>query len=608
VNLKRIIRLLRYALGRGDYRRQWFIIIAMTLLGSGMTLLSPWPMKILVDNVLEQLPLSGAYRRVLGPLADSRTSLLAVVVLAGLLLFAVNSLSDLLLTRAWVRVGQGMVWDVAADLYARLQRRSLAFHSCNQVGDSMARITGDSWCVHTLLDTLLFAPATALVMSGMMLVVMLRIDVELTLLAVAVAPFMALGTWMLSGPIGALARARRELDGRLQSHVQQTISGIAVVQAFTQEQREHDQFRALTERAFDFHRRASILNGVSDLANGFLTAIGTAAVLLVAGERVLGGRLTVGLLLVYLGYLVTLQSQIRILASTYSGFRVLRASLDRVMEVLEVEPEIRDRSGAHAIRHKVKGHVTLENVTFGYRPQQPVLIDVSLEAQPGERIGIVGPTGAGKSTLVSLIPRLFDPWQGRVTLDGRDVRDLRLRDVRRSVALVLQEAVLFPVSIAENIAYGRPEATRNEVIAAADAANAHGFIRHLERGYDTVVGQRGATLSGGERQRIAVARALLMDAPILILDEPTSNLDSATESQLLEAIDRLMVGRTTLVIAHRLATIRDADRIIVIDAGTVAEQGSHESLLWRRGPYWRLHDAQYGRSTRQTLASEEVTP
>jgi ATP-binding cassette subfamily B protein/subfamily B ATP-binding cassette protein MsbA len=253
-----------------------------------------------------------------------------------------------------------------------------------------------------------------------------------------------------------------------------------------------------------------------------------------------------------------------------------------------------------------KGHVRLDHVTFGYRPQQPVLIDVSVEARPGERIGIVGPTGAGKSTLVSLVPRWFDPWHGRVMIDGRDVRDVRLGDVRRSVAMVLQESVLFPTSIADNIAYGRPEATRAEIIAAAEAANAHEFIQRLEHGYDSVVGQRGATLSGGERQRIAVARALLLDAPILILDEPTSSLDSATETLLLEAIERLMEGRTTFLIAHRMATVRDADRIVVLHGGSIVEVGSHESLLARRGLYQRLHDAQFDRSAPRSWASQGV--
>jgi ATP-binding cassette subfamily B protein/subfamily B ATP-binding cassette protein MsbA len=592
----------------GSRRRQWFLIIIMTLLGSTMTLLAPWPMKVLIDHVLQQQPLSGWIRQALGPVTDSRTGLLALVIVAGLLVFASNSFSDVILTRAWVRVGQGMVWDLAADLYARVQRRSLAFHSCNQVGDLMARITGDSWCVHTLLDTLFFAPATALVMSGMMLAVMLRLDVGLTLLALAIAPFMAGGAWLLSGPIGALAKARRELDGRLQSHVQQTIAGIAVVQAFAQEHREQERFRALAENAIDVQRRTSVLNGLSDLTSGLITTLGTGAVILVAGERVLSGALTVGSLVVFLGYLGTLQSQMRILSSTYTGLRVLRASIDRVMDVLEAEPEIRDRAGATDLRQPIAGHVRFDHVTFGYRPQQPVLIDVSLEARPGERVGIVGPTGAGKSTLVSLVPRLFDPWHGRVMIDARDVLDMRLRDVRRGVAMVLQESVLFPTSIADNIAYGRPESTRNEIIAAAEAANAHEFIQRLERGYDTVVGQRGATLSGGERQRIAVARALLLDAPILILDEPTSNLDSATETLLLEAIERLMAGRTTFLIAHRMATVRGADRIVVLDGGSILEDGSHESLLALRGLYRRLHDTQCVRSTPRTWAGQGVAP
>jgi ATP-binding cassette subfamily B protein/subfamily B ATP-binding cassette protein MsbA len=277
---------------------------------------------------------------------------------------------------------------------------------------------------------------------------------------------------------------------------------------------------------------------------------------------------------------------------TSSTIQDATGSARRVLEVLTVTPEVTDRPGAAALP-RGRGHVSLVGVTFGYESGRPVLRGVSLEAHPGETVAIVGSTGAGKSTLVSLIPRFVDPWEGQVMIDGRDVRDILLRSLREQIALVPQEPLLFPISIADNIAYGRSEASKIEIEAAARTANAHRFIERLPQGYDTVVGERGATLSGGQRQRLSIARALLKDAPVLILDEPTSALDAETEAGLLEALKRLAAGRTTLIIAHRLSTIRRADRIVVLRHGVVAEQGTHAELLSRGALYARLHDLQH---------------
>jgi ATP-binding cassette subfamily B protein/subfamily B ATP-binding cassette protein MsbA len=284
-----------------------------------------------------------------------------------------------------------------------------------------------------------------------------------------------------------------------------------------------------------------------------------------------------------------------VFAGIYPGLQVAGASVDRVMEVLEAEPEVKDRPGAPALP-RVRGHVRLELVTFGYNPEQPVLKGITLEAQPGETVALVGKTGAGKSTLVSLIPRFYDPSSGRVLIDGHDLREMNLKSVRSQVGMVLQEAFLFPISVSENIAYGRPEAAREEIVAAAKAANAHEFIERLPEGYETVLGERGATLSGGQRQRLSIARALLKDAPVLILDEPTSALDAETEGLVLEALGRLMTGRTTFIIAHRLSTIHNADRIAVLQDGAIVEVGSHHELIERKEAYFRLHRLQFSES------------
>jgi ATP-binding cassette subfamily B protein/subfamily B ATP-binding cassette protein MsbA len=313
----------------------------------------------------------------------------------------------------------------------------------------------------------------------------------------------------------------------------------------------------------------------------------------VGAEHVLAGAISIGTILVFISYLGSLYSPIHDVSHSGGTISESLGSALRLVEVLDARADVEDRRGALTLAG-VRGEVVFEDVSFGYEPGRPVLREVSLSASPGEVVAIVGPTGAGKSTLVGLLPRFFDPDQGRVLLDGHDLRELRLRQVRDSVSLVLQESFLFPFSIAENIGYGRPGATRQQIIQAARAANAHQFISALPDGYDTVLGERGATLSGGERQRIAIARALLKDAPVLILDEPTSALDAETEQSLLQALDRLMAGRTTLIIAHRLSTIRKADQILVLRNGHIAERGRHQDLINTAGHYAHMHNIQQG--------------
>lgn len=589
--LKRYLHLLGYA---APYRRGWLLIVSVTLLSTALSLLQPWPMKIVIDHVLAREPVSDTLAKVIAllPGGSAPEGLLGWMVLATLAFFALNSAAEVILTRSWIQTGQGMVYDLSSDLFAHLQRQSLFFHSRNFVGDAMSRITTDSWSVYTLADTMLIGLGRALVMIVGIVTVMARLDLGLTLLSFTIAPFLVWTSFLIGRTIRAVARETRESESRIQSQVQRTLSGMSVVQAFGQEGREQLRFENFTTQAIRAKQRGTLVGGLYGLSSGLVTTFGTVLILWVGARHVLGGSLMLGTLLVFLAYLQSLQMQMSAFTAIYNTLQTTSARVDRVMEILEAEPEIKEKPGAGPLP-EVQGHVRLENVTFGYEPGRPVLHDISLDALPGETIAIVGATGAGKSTLVSLVPRFFDPWSGRVTIDGHDVKDVQLKSLRHQISLVLQEPFLFPISIAENIAYGRPDASREEIEAAARAANAHLFIEQLPQGYETIVGERGSTLSGGERQRLSIARALLKNAPVLILDEPTSALDAETEGLLLQALDHLMRGRTTFIIAHRLSTIRNADKIVVLKDGAIVESGTHTELLKNNHHYARLHSAQF---------------
>jgi ATP-binding cassette subfamily B protein len=575
-------RLLRYL---WPHWRALAVVIVTTGATVGFEVLRPWPTKILVDQVLGQEPVPEFLNRALSwlPGPAGTRGLLFWVCTSTVLIFFAGTLMTMATMSASVRLGQRMVFDLGADLFAHLQRLSLLFHSRRPVGDTIARVTGDAYGLQTLVNGALLPLFQSGITLIAMFMVMWRLEPALTVLALGVAPFLMVAIKVFGESMQTRSRARRDLEGQMMSLVQQTLNALPVVQAFTREEIEHSRFRRYADDTVTAYQRSVSADMWFKVMVGLVTSVGTAAIMWLGATRALEGRLSVGSVLVFIAYLGSLYGPLNSITYTASVLRHTAANAERVLEILDTPADLQD--SPHAYGGFLRGHVQFESVTFGYEPGRPVLRSISLEASPGEVIAIVGPTGAGKTTLVNLLIRFFDPWDGLVRIDGHDVRTLRLRSLRQQVAVVLQEPFIFPLSIADNIAYGRPDATRAEIETAAAMANAEEFVRRLPGGFDSVVGERGATLSGGEKQRLSIARALLKDAPVLILDEPTSALDARTEGLLLNALELLMKGRTTFVIAHRLSTIRNADRILVLDRGEIVEQGRHAELMARGGLY-----------------------
>ena len=582
---------LRYAL------RRWpglAVVVLTLLLKVGLDVLRPWPMLFLVDYVLQAKVMPEWVRNLVEALPGPHTPFVLIgwMVTATIGLFLAAWALGLAQTCAGISIGQRMVYDLAADVFARLQQLSLRFHSRGSVGDNIRRVTADCACVATILRDALLPAASSAVSLAAMFFILWRISPRLTLLALAVVPFMVWVFRRYAQPMLEGSYAQQEVESRIYEVVEQTFSAIPVVQAFCREKLNEERFAGAIEDTLASTLSVTRLQLRFKIWMGLATAFGTAAIVWFGARLALEGQFTVGTILLFLSYLASLYAPLEAVMYTSSTVQGAAGSAQRVREVLAADREVEDKPGAVALP-KIRGRVVFENITFGYERARPVLSEVNLEAQPGETLALVGATGAGKSTLVSLIPRFFDPWAGRLLVDGHDVRDVQLKSLRSQIGIVLQDSLLFPLTIAENIAYGRPHAAMAEIEAAARAARAHEFIARLPEGYRSIVGERGATLSAGQRQRLSIARALLKDAPILILDEPTSALDAETEEGLLEALRQLTLDRTTFIIAHRLSTIRRADRIMVLHEGKLAESGTHGELLARGGRYANFHKIQF---------------
>jgi ATP-binding cassette, subfamily B, bacterial len=569
------------------YRYPFLFALAQVFLMSGFELLKPWPLKIVIDSVLGDNPSPWHMHELF-----TKQTLLIVACAALIVIYLVLGGITLLNNYTTIKIGQRMVNDLRRDLYSHLQRLSLAFHSRRQVGDLMYRVTADTYAIQSLTMNGVFPIATALALLIGMFTVMLKIDWQLTLLALSVCPVLFLSISLLSKRISLAATLARQSESEVYSVVQRGMSAMRIIQAFTKEEEEHRKFMTASNESLDASLRLYTLQTFYSGIINVVMALGTAFVVWVGAQHVLSGVLTVGEIVVFTAYLASLYAPINTISQTWGLIQGAKVGVQRVFEILDVERDLQEGSLTFPASG-VKGDVCWEGVSFQYVADQPVLKKVSLDVRAGQKVAIVGPTGVGKSTLLSLLPRFYDPQEGRVTLDGKDIRDFQLKSLRTQIAMVLQPPLVFPITVRENIAYGRPEASLEEVTAAAQLARIHDSIARLPKGYDTLVGEQGATLSEGERQRITIARAILRNAPVLILDEPTSSVDAETEALIMEGLNQLTINRTTFIIAHRLSTVRNADLIIVLRSGEIVEQGTFEELVHGNGPFALLYRSQF---------------
>ncbi len=549
--------------------------------GSAVAVLRPWPLKVLFDDVLLTRASEGSAQNVLLAVV---AAIAALALVDGALGYARQRLVQ--------ATGQRVASALRVALYDRLQRLSLAYHDRQRTGDLLTRLTKDVDRVQELLAAnLVESFASALTLVGMV-AVMVRLDLPLTVAAVTLVPLLLIAVSRHRREIGEAEEHARRREGDVASLAQQTFAAIRLVKTFGQERAESVRFGSRTEEALRANLRITNAEAAFASMIDILTALALAAVIWFGAQRVVSGYLTPGDLIVFIAYLRDFFGPVRTLSRLGGRLSRTKVRAARIAEVLREEPGVADLPGARVAPRRFSGRVEFDRVTFAYLAGRPVLHDVSFRVEPGQTVALVGSTGAGKSTIAALLLRLYDPQAGRVAIDDVDIRQYRLEGLRAQIAVVPQRTVLFAATVRENISYGRPGASLNDVVRAAKAANVHDLITGLPHGYDSVIGERGETLSGGQQQLVAIARALMRDAPCVILDEPTVGLDAATERLVLEALERLVAARTVFVIAHRFATIRRADRVLVIEQGRIVESGAPDELLARGGRYAALDELQ----------------
>jgi ATP-binding cassette, subfamily B, bacterial len=596
--LFRLVKFLR------PYRGYLAVTALAALAQMAADLAQPWPLKFIFDNIFKNNPLPAPIAKLTAAtFGDSETGILYFALFGVLAIAVVGSAASFVQGFFMPRIGHWIMHDLRRQLYWHIQRLSLAYHDERRLGDLMGTLTGDIQAVREFIESAALGMVVNAVVLAGMIAIILAIDWRFALLALSVAPALFAIVYHLTRRAKQASRDVRRHEGRVASIAHEVLSSIRVVQAFTRESYEQERFERENLERVSAGIYARTLQARLAPTVELLVACGTVLVLWYGSRQVLAGTLMPGSLLVFLAYLGRLYKPMRDLSKQSDTVNRALVGAERIFGVLENERVVKESPSARPAP-KVTGKIAFKEVSFAYRPGQPVLRDLSFRVEPGEVMALVGPTGAGKTTLVGLIPRFNDPTHGSILIDGRDICSYTLGSLRAQISLVLQETVLFYGTMRDNIAYGRTDASDEEIVAAAKEANAHEFITRLPDGYETIIGEHGATLSGGQRQRLAIARAIIRDAPIILLDEPTTGLDAASEALVMEALARLIASRTVIIIAHRLSTISRANKILMLERGQIVESGSHDKLLAAGGRYAELYELQLRGQSAMKLANQ----
>jgi len=585
-------RLIREALG--PYRGWIVIILLAMLVETAMSLAAPWPLKVILDNVVGSHKAPGWLDSLRDALVgDNKLALAAVAGILTVLIAALGAVASYIDNYYTESVGQWVAHDLRMRVYDHLQHLSLGFYDTHQTGALLSTITDDIQTIRNFASSSTLDILVDLLTIIGMFGIMLWLEFDFALVAVAISPFLLLFVARLNRVVKRATHEVRLHQSDIVAVVQQGLESIRVVEAFGRQKLEESRLYDVSQATVDAALKARRVKSLLSPAVTIVVALCTGFVLWRGTVLVLAGVMTVGALTVFLAYLSKFFKPVQDLAKMSNTLAQTAVAMERVQAILNTHATVPERPDARD-PEVLKGGIAFEHVAFGYDPAVLVLRDVNFTIAPGQLIGVVGATGGGKSTVVGMIPRFYDPAAGRILVDGVDLRDLKVQGLRSQIGFVLQDTVLFRGTVRDNIAYGRPDASEDEIVAAAKLANADEFIARMPKGYDSLVGERGLTLSGGQRQRIGIARAIIRNAPILILDEPTAALDTESEKLVIDALERLMKGRTVITIAHRLSTIRDAHKIIVLKDGVVAEEGTHDELVALDGFYAELYHIQTG--------------
>jgi ABC-type multidrug transport system fused ATPase/permease subunit len=589
------------------YRRTLIGIFLAMLIETAMSLATPWPLKIIIDSVVGHHKLTPWLEHLIGSLPDDAARLhMAIIAATAFVAIAViGAVASYIDNYYTENVGQWVAHDLRMRMYHHLQRLSLGYYGTHDTGTILSTLTTDIQTIQSFASSSTLSIMVDMLTILCMLGLMFWLNWDFTLIAIAVTPFLLLFVSRFKKSVKSATKEVRKEQSKIVAVAQQGLQSMQVVKAFGQEKTEEALLYDVSEATVTAALKARSIKALLSPVVNITVAACTAIVLWRGAVLILAHSMTIGELTVYLAYLAKFFKPVKDLATTTNAVAQVTVGVERIREILDTDTIIPDDPDGLE-PETLAGEIEFEHISFGYDPAHPVLTDLNLKIKPGQFVGIVGPTGSGKSTVVSLIPRFYDVQSGTVRIDGQDIRKYKLQDLRKHIGYVLQDTVLFQGTIFDNIAFGHPGATKEEVIAAAKLANAHDFIMAMPLGYDTPVGDRGLTLSGGQRQRIGIARVMIRNSPILLLDEPTAALDSESEKLVIDALEKLMKGKTVIAIAHRLSTIRDADQIAVIKDGVVAENGSHDDLMARNGLYAELHRTQFDAGSDKVVSAAPI--